>query len=315
MAAADGETRRLTVVPAGEAGAAGAVVGRLDMYLVGALDLTRARVQALVAAERVSVGGRLATKAGTRLRAGDEIVVVLPPPPAPPDPSTAPDIPFAVLYEDAAVVVLDKPAGVVVHPAPGNRTGTLSDAVVARWPEMAGVGSERRPGVVHRLDKETSGCIAFARTNPAYYALTEALRLRTLRRTYLAAAVGTFDEDEGTITAPVGRSYDDRRRMAVVGSGRPATTRFRVLERFAAATLLEVVLETGRTHQIRVHLAHVGRPVVGDSVYGRKGPAFPRQALHAARLDLVSPATGRAVRVEAPLPADMAGLLEALRRG
>lgn len=269
----------------------------------------------MIDAGRVTIGGRPAAKHGVRLRPGDTVEADVAPPPADPRAPAPRAAPLSVIHEDADVVVVDKAAGVVTHPAPGHETGTLVEAVLARYPEIAGVGSERRPGVVHRLDRDTSGAIAFARTNAAYYALTEQLRRRTLRRFYLAVAEGSFDEDEGTVEAPIGRDGRDRKRMSVRPDGRPARTRYRVVERFRRAALLEVSLETGRTHQIRVHLAHIGHPVVGDGVYGRGRIPFARQALHAHRLVFVSPSGGRRVEVVAPIPADMAALVGRLRAG
>jgi 23S rRNA pseudouridine1911/1915/1917 synthase len=230
---------------------------------------------------------------------------------------------LAVRYRDAHIFVIDKPAGLVVHPGAGNRHHTLQNGLLALDPKLAHVP---RAGIVHRIDKQTSGLLVVARTLEAHTALVTAMREHAVRREYLALCVGTLTGG-GTVDRPIGRHRTDRLRMAVRADGRPAVTHYRIEERLPRHTLLRVMLETGRTHQIRVHLAHIGQPLVGDPLYGGRrqlvaglGPAaraalgaFHRQALHAARLELVHPVTGRNVAVESPVPPDMAALLAALR--
>jgi 23S rRNA pseudouridine1911/1915/1917 synthase len=225
-------------------------------------------------------------------------------------------IPLEIVYEDADVLVVDKPAGMVVHPAPGHPRGTLANALVAHVPGIS-VGGSQRPGIVHRLDKDTSGLIVAAKTDRGRTTLVAQWEDRSVEKIYLALASGSVSDAEATIDAPIGRDPKNRQRMAVLRSGRPAVTRFRVVERFANATLLEVSIETGRTHQIRVHLAFIGHPIVGDQVYGRPRPMDPeldRQFLHASALAFQLP-DGAVARFEAPLPDDLRAVLEQLRAG
>lgn len=228
------------------------------------------------------------------------------------------DIPLEIVFEDAALLVVNKPAGLVVHPGSGNPRGTLQNALLRHAPGTAGVP---RSGIVHRLDKDTSGLLVVAKTLPAQVALVRQLQARTVKREYLALVHGEVPHD-GAVEAPIGRHPVSRTRMAVVASGKAARTHYRIVERFAGITLLRLALETGRTHQIRVHMQSIGHPLVGDPVYGRRavpasGPAaarvFSRQALHAETLGLVHPASGAALRWTVPLPADMSALLAALR--
>ena len=278
---------------------------------------------------RVAVNGGVA-RASHRLRAGDRVAVELPPPRVS---RLAPeDIPLAIVFEDQHLIVVDKPAGMVVHPGAGVGSGTLVHALLHHAPGIAGVGGEGRPGIVHRLDKMTSGLLVAARSPEAYRALVELLHARAVRRTYRALVWGDPRGDAGAIEAPVGRDPRDRKRMAVVArGGKPALTRWRVAERFGPVTLLEVTLETGRTHQIRVHLAHRKLPVVGDPVYGGRGKkllsareperslhaallgCLPRQALHAAELDFAHPVSGAALHFASPLPPDFTRALDLLR--
>jgi 23S rRNA pseudouridine1911/1915/1917 synthase len=313
---------RAFTVTAAEAGL------RLDRFLQAhAPELSRTRLQALIAAGEVRLDGAGA-RAGQRLRAGSAVTVRVPPPA--PDRLVPEPIPLAVVYEDAAVLVVDKPPGLVVHPGAGHATGTLVHALLAHCgPGLAGVGGVRRPGIVHRLDRGTSGLLVVAKTDAAHQALTRQLRVRSVERQYVALVHGRLAHAEGLVEAAIGRHPVDRRRMAVrAAGGRPAVTRFRVTGRFVAPaplTLLEVRLGTGRTHQIRVHLAHLGHPVVGDPVYRRRGPApggpelaarvaaLGGHALHAAGLGFAHPETGAPLRFEAPLPAPFAALLDWLR--
>lgn len=295
--------------------------GRLDRFVATRLDLSRTRVQALLAGGYITVEGRPAKKSET-VTPGTVVEVVVPP--AEPVDITAEQIPLDVVYEDEHLAVVNKPAGMVVHPAPGHRTGTLVNALLWRMPDLAGVGGRLRPGIVHRLDRDTSGLLVVAKSDVAHRALSEALKGRRIRRIYRAAAWGHLDESPLTIEAPIGRDRRDRKRMAVVPEGRPALTRVRVRERWARADLLDVALKTGRTHQIRVHLAHIGHPVVGDSTYGagwERGMGGPdrawarelsrrvsRQFLHAAEIAFDHPLTGERMRFRAELPEDLAAV-------
>jgi 23S rRNA pseudouridine1911/1915/1917 synthase len=293
---------------------------RLDRWLAARLlDLSRAKLQALIQTGRVRVGGA-ARKAAYNVREGDQVEVEIPPP----EPQElAPEaLPLEIVYEDDAVLVVDKPAGMVVHPGAGQTTGTLAAAALAHAPETAAVGGQRRPGIVHRLDKGTSGLLVIARTPAAYASLTSQLAARTVSRRYLAVVHGTLARAQGVIDAPVGRHPRDRTRMAVLptGRGKRAVTRYRVLERFptAGATYLEARLETGRTHQIRVHLAAQGHPVVGDDTYRARSVTrldvpIDGLALHAAELAFDHPVTGLRVTFAVPLPQRMERLLSRLR--
>jgi len=306
-----------------EPGAAGR---RLDLWLAAKLPgVSRTRLQALVAEGHVSVDGR-AVKASTRLKAGQRVVVDVPPPP--PETLIAERLPLNVIYEDADVLVLDKPARLVVHPGAGQRTGTLAHALLAHAPSTAGVGGPRRPGIVHRLDKGTSGLLVVAKSPRAYAGLTEQLARRQVTRRYLALVHGEVRQAEGTIDAPMGRDPRHRTRMAVLppGKGKRAVTRFRVLERLKGFTYLEAQLETGRTHQIRVHLASLGHPVMGDATYRLRStpritdPALAALvdgldgvALHAASLAFTHPVTGARLEFASPLPNRIERLLAYLR--
>ena len=291
---------------------------RLDAYVAGNSDLSRARVQALVKEGRVLVDGRVARKS-ERLDVGQCIEIRVPTPEVltvQPE-----DIPLDVVFEDPSLVVVNKEAGMVTHPGPGHRSGTLVNALLAHVQDLSGIGGKLRPGIVHRLDRFTSGLMVVAKSDEAHKTLSEALRRREIKRLYISAAWGHLSESPLEIEAPVGRSKVDRKRMAVVESGRHATTRFRVLERWLGAELLEVALGTGRTHQIRVHLAHIGHPVVGDDVYGvgwergiggkarqwalELSRRVPRQFLHAWSLSFRHPSSGEALQFEAALPADL----------
>jgi 23S rRNA pseudouridine1911/1915/1917 synthase len=300
---------------------------RLDRFVSSRLDLSRTRVQSLLAEGRVTVDGRAGKKSET-VAPGMLVRVVVPPPE--PVEIVPENIPLDIVYEDQHLAVVNKAAGMVVHPAPGHRTGTLVNALLWRIPDLEGVGGRLRPGIVHRLDRDTSGLLVVAKTDAAHRALAEALKRRRIRRIYLAAVWGHLGESPLEIDAPIGRDRRDRKRMAVVPEGRPARTRTRVRERWSRADLLDVALETGRTHQIRVHLAHVGHPVVGDATYGvgwergMGGPArgwarelarrVPRQFLHAAELAFDHPVSGERKRFRARLPSDLAAVAEWARR-
>jgi 23S rRNA pseudouridine1911/1915/1917 synthase len=302
---------------------------RADRFLAGAIgSLSRSRVKALIEAGHASRDGTPLTDPAQPVRAGARYALRLPPP----EPATpvAQAMPLAILFEDRHLIVLDKPAGLVVHPAPGNPDGTLVNALLAHaGDDLPGIGGEKRPGIVHRLDKDTSGLMVVAKTDRAHQALSDAFAARALERAYLALVWGLPSPPASEIEAPIGRHPMDRKRMAVVAKGgRPALTRYATERAFGTAcALLRCRLATGRTHQIRVHLAHLGHPLVGDPVYCRRIPAaaralpeasramllaFPRQALHAATLGFRHPATGAPLRFESPLPPDFAALVARL---
>lgn len=288
---------------------------RLDQILACLLPQhSRNRLQTWVKDGQVAVDGAIESEPKRKLKGGETLLVA-----AAADEQAlageAEDIPLTVVFEDDALLVIDKPAGLVVHPGSGNWSGTLMNALLHHAPEVERVP---RAGIVHRLDKETSGLLVVAKTLEAQTDLVRQLQARTVKRQYLALASGVLERD-GKVEAPVGRHPVQRIKMAVVSEGRggkPAVTRYRVLERFPRCTLVECSLETGRTHQIRVHMAHLKHPLVGDPVYGKADrllPPFHRQALHAARLGLIHPVSGEAMQWEAALPADMKELLEKLR--
>lgn len=307
----EGEVRTFRV-PAEAAGE------RLDRFLAASSGLTRARIQALIAGGQVRVGEG-PRKASALLRGGEQITLTLPP--LEPSDLTPEPIPLDVLYEDADLLVINKPAGLVMHPAGGRRTGTVVNALLHHCPDLRGIGGVERPGLVHRLDKDTSGCLVVAKTAAAHEELSRQFSARQVRKTYLALVRGSLRERSGRITVPIGRQLRHRKKMGVrTARGREAATAFRVLRDLPGATLLEVTPETGRTHQIRVHLAHLGHPVVGDALYGGRreqraregggGPVAPRQLLHAWRIAFTHPRTGAGVAVEAPPPADLRPYLE-----
>ena len=291
---------------------------RLDVYVTGNSDLSRARVQALVEEGRVRVDGHVAKKSD-RLKAGQEIEVRVPPPEA--LDALPEDMPLDIPFEDSSILVVNKPAGMVTHPAPGHPTGTLINALLAHTDDLSGIGGKLRPGIVHRLDRYTSGLMVVAKTDRAHHALSEALQRREIKRLYIAASWGHLSESPLEVIAPIGRDPAERKRMAVVENGRYAVTRLRVVERWLGAELLRVALGTGRTHQIRVHLAHIGHPVVGDTLYGAGwergigGKAqqwaktlsqkVERQFLHSWRLSFAHPVSGEVMRFERPLPDDL----------
>jgi 23S rRNA pseudouridine1911/1915/1917 synthase len=287
---------------------------RLDRFVADCIpDLSRSYAQQLIADNHIRVNGRDA-RPSLVLQPGDSVTVVRPLPQ--PTDLLAEDLPLAVVYEDADVVVIDKPAGLVVHPAPGHSSGTLVNALLGRYPDMA-ISGDIRPGIVHRLDRDTSGLIVIARNDRAKDDLQEQQRQRTMRKAYLALIEGRFKEPEGLIDAPIARLPSDRKRMGVVHGGREARTHWRVLEELGAFQLIEARLETGRTHQIRVHLAFKSRPVVGDPLYGPKKAratfGLARQFLHAYQLGLRLPSGGWR-DFESPLPEDLRVALEKARR-
>jgi len=291
---------------------------RLDRWISERLDLSRTRVQRLIADGQVFVDGAVPTKSDP-VEPDSRVEIRVPPPePARAEPE---DIPVPVVYEDHDLLVVDKPAGMVVHPAPGHPGGTLVNALLYQVGDLSGIGGERRPGIVHRLDRYTSGLLVVAKNDQTHHALSDALRRRRVKRLYIAAVWGHLSESPIEVDEPIGRSRKDRKRMAVATDGRSAVTRMRVRERWAAAEVLDVALGTGRTHQIRVHAAHIGHPVVGDGLYGpgwERGMSGPdlgwarelakrvtRQFLHATRLAFVHPSTGVQMRFDSPLPEDL----------
>jgi 23S rRNA pseudouridine1911/1915/1917 synthase len=286
---------------------------RLDRFVARALpELTRSRARRLIDEGFVTVDGRLPAKAGVALASGQRVRVTIPPPePATLEPEA---VPLRVVYEDDDLLVVDKPPGMAVHPAPGHSSGTLVHAVLAHCPSLSTVGGEGRPGIVHRLDKDTSGLIIVAKNDAAHLSLARQLKERRVEKTYIALVEGRLNQRDGVIDAPIGRHPARRKKMAVVEGGREARTRYRVVREIAGRSLVEVRPETGRTHQIRVHLAAIGHPVVGDPVYGRGRPVGPlrRQFLHAARLAFLHPRTGERLELEAPLPDDLAQALAEL---
>ncbi len=287
-------------------------------------ELSRAAAQRLIREGNVLLNGR-ASKPSESVKTGDELRVTIPPPV---EPAARPQpIALNVVYEDEDLIVVNKPSGMVVHPGAGNPDGTLVNALLHHCRELAGVGGKLRPGIVHRLDKETSGLLVAAKNDAAYHSLQQQIQVRTAVREYWALVWGCVENDEGRIEAPIGRHPRHRQKMAAnVPHARNAITDYRVLERFKRMTLLQAHLQTGRTHQVRVHFAHIGHPVVGDPLYGRgraSGLAqFMRelvaglhgQALHARRLCFDHPHTGERLEFEAPLPEDFATLLDVLRK-
>jgi len=286
---------------------------RLDVFVCRRCpEVSRSRARRLIEEGLVTVDGRQARPSDT-VHDGARIVVEVPDVETP---SAAPeDIPLTIIYQDADILVVDKPAGMTVHPAPGSPSGTLVNALLSAVPDLAASGDALRPGIVHRLDKDTSGLLVVARNDRALRALQAQLKERRVHKTYLALVQGTPAPREGEIAAPVGRHPKNRKKMAVVAGGREAVTRYRVREEFPGYALLEVEPVTGRTHQIRVHLAAIGHPVVGDAVYGRRSDIVERQFLHAWKLGFGMPLGGRQVEFESPLPADLRGALERLRSG
>ena len=284
---------------------------RIDRFVHASLpDLSRSRCAGLVRDGWVTVDGAL-VKPASVVRPGQTVRVVVPP--AAPLELEAQAIPLSVVYEDDQLLVVDKPAGLTVHPGPGHPDRTLVNALLALVPDLPGVGGVQRPGIVHRLDKDTSGLMVVAKTDVAHASLTRQLKERQVKKTYLALLVGSLPEDEGELDGAIGRHPTRRKRMAVVRGGREALTRYRVVRRHRDATLVEAYPVTGRTHQVRVHFAATGHPLVGDAVYGKRSPILGRHFLHAQRLAFHLPPDESDWReFEAPLPPDLRAVLDTL---
>ena len=286
---------------------------RIDAYLAENSELTRSKIQKLIKDGAIEKNGK-PCKANAEVKIGDAIHMrvplesdaVLP---------EAEDIPLDVVYEDDAIAVINKPKDMVVHPAPGNPNGTLVNALLYRFQTLSGSGGAARPGIVHRIDRMTSGLVVVAKTDAAHEALARQFADHSAHREYLCLVHGNLKEDAGTIVAPIGRHRTDRKRMAVREDGRRAVTHWKVLERFGAETLLDVALETGRTHQIRVHMAFIKHPILGDEAYGSPAPKLKLsgQALHGYRLTFLHPNTGEPVSFVAPIPEDFQNALKILR--
>lgn len=275
--------------------------------------LTRSAAQRLLEAGQVTSHGRVLKK-NDRLEAGDPLEVEIPAPQ--PLELSAEDIPLDIVYEDGDLIVLNKPKGLVVHPAAGHWSGTLVNALLHHCRDsLSGINGALRPGIVHRIDKDTSGLLVVAKNDFAHQSLAAQLQDHSLARVYVCLVTGGMRADSGTVDAPIGRHPTDRKRMAVVADGRPAVTHWQVLERFSGYTLLQCRLETGRTHQIRVHMAHIGHPIVGDMVYGRKKPELGQdtQCLHARAITFRHPRSGETVTLTCPLPPYLEALIHQLR--
>lgn len=291
----------------------GAAGERLDRFLAGReLEVSRSHIQKLIESGCVLVNGRTA-KANAKLREGDAVEMELP---EAQELEILPEaIPLDILYEDSDVIVINKARGMVVHPAAGAADGTLVNALLHHCEDLSGINGVIRPGIVHRLDKDTSGVMVAAKNDRAHVDLAEQIREKTAQRIYRAIVCGTIAEDRGEIRAPIGRHPTERKKMAVVPGGKEARTLFRVVERFPAHTLVECRLKTGRTHQIRVHMAYIGHPLLGDPKYGRKMPDIAGQALHSCELSFTHPRTKERMTFAAEMPEDMKAILHALRRG
>ena len=286
---------------------------RLDAFLSADGALTRSQAARLIAEGRVRVNGKPAAKSA-RLSGGETVTVDVPQlreTALPPQ-----DIPLDVVYEDDDVIVVNKPTGLVVHPAPGHPDGTLVNALLHHCGDsLSGIGGEKRPGIVHRIDRDTSGLIIAAKNDAAHLALSAQLKDHSLSRTYECLVTGNMKQDSGTVDAPIGRSSADRKKMAVVPTGRRAVTHWEVVARYPGVTHLRCRLETGRTHQIRVHMAYIGHPILSDTVYGAKKPVpgLTGQCLHATGLRFIHPRTGEPVELHSPLPPEFTAMLQKLQ--
>lgn len=284
---------------------------RIDKFLAEECDQwSRTQIQNWIKEGRVTVNGKT-VKANYKLEENDHIILRVPPPK---ELNIAPEpMPLDIIYEDQDLLVINKPRGLVVHPAPGHYSGTLVNRLLAHYSDLSGINGILRPGIVHRLDKDTSGLLVVAKNDVAHLALAKQLSEHTVIRKYVAIVHGQVAHSKGTIDAPIGRDPKNRQRMAVVSNGKPAITHFQVLRRFESYTLVECRLETGRTHQIRVHMKFIGHPVAGDPIYGpSKTLPIEGQALHAKVLGFTHPRTGEALYFDSPLPEDMQRLINML---
>ena len=283
---------------------------RLDKFIVEKCpELSRTHAQKLVSDGYITVSGRVA-KSSLKLEIGDKIDIIIPP--TPPSPLSPEAIPLNILYEDDDLLVVDKPAGLTVHPAPGHPDHTLVNAILAHFPHLADISDSLRPGIVHRLDKDTSGVMLVAKNQVAQANLINQFKARAIVKAYRVLVKGKLTPERGIIEAAIGRDPRNRKRMAVVAEGSEARTQYQVIKYIGDYTLLEVILETGRTHQIRVHLSAIGYPVVGDPVYGVKSPHLSRQFLHACRLGFKLPSTDEYVEFKSELPPDLAQALKVI---
>ena len=284
---------------------------RLDQYLVGQLtEFTRAQLQRLITEGMVLLNGRSA-KQSNKVRPGDRVSLTIPP--VRPAELVPQWMPLSLVYQDRDIVVIDKPAGLSVHPGPGHPDHTLVNGLLARCPDIQGISGTIRPGIVHRLDKDTSGLMVVAKNHKAHQNISAQIKAREVTKGYLALTVGRVEPNSGLIDEPIARDPRHRKRMAVVPGGRDSRTRYSVLENPAGCSLLELSLETGRTHQIRVHLAYLGHPLLGDGVYGRSSPLLTRHFLHANRLGFRHPETGEALEFRSELPSELSSVLDELR--
>jgi len=283
---------------------------RLDKYVSrNCPELSRTQVQKLINDGYIRVN-EVAAKPSLKLNTDDRVTVSIPP--NPPSSLSPEDIPLTILYEDDDLIAIDKPAGLTVHPAPGHPSHTVVNAILAHFPHLTDIGDSLRPGIVHRLDKDTSGVMLVAKNNTSQTRLMEQFRAHSVRKVYQVLVRGHLTPDTGIIEAPIGRDPANRKRMAVVSQGREARTEYQVIKYLGNHTLLEVKPETGRTHQIRVHFAAIGHPVVADPVYGVKSPYLLRQFMHATRIGFRQPSTGEYIELESELPADLAQALESI---
>ncbi len=291
---------------------------RLDSYIALKSGLTRSHIGTLLKKGQISVNSQI-EKAGYKVREGDRIELIIP---DEPEGIIIPEnIPLEIIHEDEHIIVVNKPPDMVIYPAAGNNSGTLMNALVHKCKKLSSIGAPLRPGVVHRLDKNTSGIIVIAKDDKAYYSLVDQFKERQVKKHYLALLYGSFKEDNGEITTPIGRASSDRKKMSTKSRrGKEAVTQFEVMKRFMSAALVKIRILTGRTHQIRVHFASIGHPVLGDTTYGKqttiklsgKTIHLPRQMLHAFSLEIKHPATGKTVHFTAPLPEDMEMVIDEL---
>ena len=285
---------------------------RLDKFLADRNpNLSRSRIKRLISEGMVSVDG-VPRNAGFRLRPDQSVLIELPDEPAPAY-MVAQDIPLTIIHEDDDLIVVDKPAGMPVHPGAGHPDSTLVNALLGMYPAIGSVGGAARPGLVHRLDKDTSGLIVVSRTDRAHESLTAQFKERSVGKAYLALVVGALTPPEAVIEAPIARDPNDRKKMAIVENGRQSTTQYKTIANFRGCTYAEALPKTGRTHQIRIHFASIGNPVVADTLYGRPDPRLTRHFLHAARLEFHHPTTGAQVKFHSPLPPDLQSLINLLK--